>query len=54
MVYQIFKLDDESWALIEEMEDDLALAVRLLQLRQDGQTYRAEQRNGAMAKILDV
>lgn len=55
MIYQIFKKEpDDSWFLIEEMEDDLVLADRMLQLRQDGSEYRAEQRNGHNAQILDV
>ncbi len=52
--YQIFKMEeDDSWALIEECLDDLVLADRLIMLRQDGKTYRAEQREGNFSLILD-
>lgn len=54
MKYQIFKSEDESWVLIEECMDDLALADRLITLRNDGEKYRAEKRDGNTAEILDV
>ena len=54
MTFQIFtKLNEESWKLVEECEDDLVLADRLLQLRKDGKEYRAEKRDGFFATILD-
>ena len=50
----IWKKEDEmNWQLIEEMEDDLALADRLIQLRQDGNEYRAEKRDGGFASVLE-
>lgn len=48
------KLDEQSWQLIEEMEDDLALAGRLIDLRVDGNEYRAEKRDGTMSEILEA
>ena len=51
---QIFKkTEDESYQLIEEMQDDLALAQRLLDLRKDGSEYRAEDKNELGSQILD-
>lgn len=47
------KADEMNWQLIEEMEDDLALADRLIQLRQDGNEYRAEKRDGGFASVLE-
>lgn len=52
---QIFKkVDEMNWQLIEEMQDDLALAQRLLDLRKDGSEYRAEKKDGSVSSILDV
>lgn len=50
----IWKLKDNSWELVEEMQDDLALAQRINELRQDGGEYRAEKRNGGFASVLEV
>lgn len=51
---QIFKkVDEMNWQLIEEMQDDLALAQRLLDLRKDGSEYRAEDKNELGSRILD-
>lgn len=50
----IWKHNGESWELVEEMQDDLALAQRLNELRQDGREYRAEKRNGGFASVLEV
>jgi hypothetical protein len=47
-------VEDNSWELIEEMQDDLALAQRLIELRQDGNEYRAEKRDGGFATVLGV
>lgn len=47
-------IDDQNWELIEEMEDDLTLAQRLIDLRQDGNEYRAEKRDGGFSSILGV
>jgi hypothetical protein len=46
------KVSDESWELVEEMQDDLALAQRLEDLRNDGNQYRAEKRTGGFASVL--
>jgi hypothetical protein len=55
MKYQIFQMqEDESWTLIEELQDDLALAGRIQDLRKDGSIYRAEQKDGFLSKILDI
>ncbi len=54
---QIFKKvvdENEYWTLVEEMQDDLALAQRLLELRQDGNQYRAEKRDGGFSSVLGV
>ena len=48
------KINEDSWQLVEEMTDDLALAQRMIELRQDGNEYRAEKRNGGFASILEV
>ena len=48
----IWKLDGDSWELVEEMQDDLALAQRLSELRLDGSEYRAEKRDGGFAAVL--
>jgi len=48
------KINEESWQLVEEMTDDLALAQRIIELRQDGNEYRAEKHNGGFASILEV
>ena len=50
----IWKLENNSWQLIEEMQDDLALAQRIGELRQDGGEYRAEKRDGGFASVLEV
>lgn len=46
------KLDEQNWEFIEEMQDDLALAQRLIDLRQDGNEYRAEKRDGCFSSVL--
>ena len=48
------KLENESWELVEAMEDDLALAQRLIDLRMDGSEYRAEKKEGSTSTILDL
>jgi hypothetical protein len=48
------KVSHDSWEIVEEMEDDLALAQRLIELRQDGFEYRAEKRDGGFASVLEV
>jgi hypothetical protein len=48
----IWQLVDDSWQIVEEMEDDLALAQRLEELRNNGGQYRAEKRTGGFASIL--
>jgi hypothetical protein len=51
----IWKLIDESsWEFVEEMTDDLALAQRMIELRQDGNQYRAEKRDGGFSSVLEV
>lgn len=54
---QIFKKvvdENEYWTLVEEMQDDLTLAQRLLELRQDGNEYIAEKRDGYFSSVLGV
>lgn len=46
------KVSEESWELVEEMQDDLALAQRLSELRLDGLDYRAEKKDSFGSKIL--
>jgi hypothetical protein len=58
-MFQVFKKQidsnqNEFWELVEQMEDDLALAQRLIDLRMDGSEYRAEVREGSCSMILDV
>lgn len=52
----IWKLEPElnSWMLIDELSDDLALAQRMSELREDGGEYRAEKRDGGFATVLEV
>lgn len=49
----IWKLVNESWEIVEELQDDLALIQRLIELRQDGNEYRAEKRVGGFATVLE-
>ena len=54
---QIFKKvvdENEYWTLVEEMQDDLTLAQRLLELREDGNEYIAEKRDGCFSSVLGV
>ena len=46
------KVSEESWELVEEMQDDLALAQRLSELRLDGLDYRAEKKDSFGSQIL--
>jgi len=48
------KLDEQTAELVEAMEDDLALAQRLLELRKDGKIYHAEKHENGMTVVLDV
>lgn len=48
------KINEESWELVEELQDDLALAQRISELRLDGIEYRAEKRDGGFASVLEV
>lgn len=48
------KDQDENWLLVEEMQDDLALAQRLIDLRKDGFEYRAEKKTENGSCILDL
>lgn len=50
----VWKRTNDSWELVEELQDDLALAQRLNELRQDGGEYRAEKRDGCFSSILEV
>lgn len=47
------QISPDSWELVEEMSDDLALAQRLSELRADGEEYRAEKRDGGFATVLE-
>jgi hypothetical protein len=49
----IWKLNGDGWELVEELQDDLALAQRLSDLRSDGKEYRAEKRDGGFASVLE-
>lgn len=54
---QIFKKvidQNEYWTLVDELSDDLALAQRMMELRQDGEEYRAEKKDGCFHSILEV
>lgn len=48
------KTSDDSWELVEELSDDLALAGRLEELRLDGNEYRAENFQGFSSSVLGV
>lgn len=51
---KIYKFQSDMWILIEEMQDDLALAQRLAELRQDGFEYQAELQTISGSEILGV
>lgn len=54
-MFTIWKMiSPENWELIEELQDDLALAQRLAELRQDGSTYQAEKKDGGFSTVLEV
>ena len=48
------KVNENSWELIEELQDDTTLLQRLADLRLDGQEYRAEQQLSIGSTILSV
>lgn len=50
----IWKLENDSWQLVEELQDDLTLAQRINELRQGGGEYRAEERHGGFASVLEA
>ena len=50
----VWVLNNDSWEYVEEMEDDLALAARMIELRLDGKEYRAEKRDGGFATVLEA
>ena len=50
----IWKLENESWSLVEEFSSMEGLPERLQELRQDGSEYRAELRSGGFAQILEA
>lgn len=53
-MFTIWKqVSHESWELVEELHDDLALAQRLSDLRLDGNTYRAEAKDAFGSRILE-
>ena len=54
-MFSIWKMiNAETWELVEEMQDDLALAQRLSELRLDGETYQAEKKDGGFSTVLEV
>lgn len=46
------KVSNDSWELVEELQDDLALAQRLIDLRVDNEEIRAEKRNELCSEVL--
>jgi hypothetical protein len=48
------KRNENLWELVEELQDDLALAQRIVDLRMDGSDYRAEKVTELSSTILDV
>ena len=52
-MFSIWKMVNDAWELVEEMQDDLALAQRLADLRLDGNEYRAEMKNDFGSTILE-
>jgi hypothetical protein len=46
------KINEESWQLVEELDEELNLSQRLSQLRQDESEYRAEKNDGGFATVL--
>ena len=48
------QISTDSWELVEELSDDLALSERINELRADGGEYRAEKRDGGFATVLEV
>jgi hypothetical protein len=49
----IWKLENDSWLLIEEVEESNLLS-RLSELREDGSEYRAELRIESTSSILEA
>lgn len=50
----IWKLEEDSWILIETLEDWANLVSRLQELRADGSEYRAELRVESNSTILEA
>ena len=51
----IWKMIDETdWEFVEQMSDDLTLTQRLIELRLDGNQYRAEKQDGSFSTILEA
>lgn len=50
----IWKLENESWILIQEVEDMAELLSTIEDLRLDGNEYRAELRIESTSQILEV
>lgn len=50
----IWKLENDSWSFIEELASGFDLLLRLNQLREDGNEYRAEIRVESTSQILGV
>ena len=48
------KISEDSWEIVEDIQDENILTQRLSDLRQDGNEYRAEKRNGGFASVLEV
>lgn len=50
----IWKLENESWTFVEELGAGVDLLLRLTELREDGNEYRAEIRIESTSQILGV
>lgn len=46
------RIDENTWELVEELQDDLALAQRLSELRGNGLEYRAERKTCLGSEII--
>jgi hypothetical protein len=50
----IWKLESDSWVLIQDNVEESNLLARLSELREDGSEYRAEVRVESTSSILGV
>ena len=54
MIFTIWKLENDSWILVQEVETMEELLSTIEDLRLDGNEYRAENGDGGFSSILEV